>query len=99
MTNELVLPIWKSNVSLTLMMDKKAKRFCYVHGHVERLTHCWSRSALSLRLFGADITTAGRDAAQQKKSAAAALDSTMSVSSRDEEANMNIENASIIVNS
>lgn len=26
-TNELVLPIWKSNVSLTLMMDKKAKRF------------------------------------------------------------------------
>jgi hypothetical protein len=24
--NELVLPIWKSNVSLTLMMDKKAKR-------------------------------------------------------------------------
>lgn len=81
MTNELVLPIWKSNVSLTLMMDKKAK------------------SALSLRLFGADITTAGRDAAQQKKSAPAALDSTMSVSSRDEEANMNIENASIIVNS
>lgn len=81
MTNELVLPIWKSNVSLTLMMDKKAK------------------SALSLRLFGADITTAGRDAAQQKKSAAAALDSTMSVSSRDEEADMNIENASIIVNS
>jgi multisite-specific tRNA:(cytosine-C5)-methyltransferase len=25
-TNELLLPIWKSNVSLTLMMDKKAKR-------------------------------------------------------------------------
>lgn len=28
-------------------------------------------SALSLRLFGADITTAGRDIAQQKQSAAA----------------------------
>lgn len=28
-TNELVLPIWKSNVSLTLMMDKKAKRSCH----------------------------------------------------------------------
>ena len=25
--HELVLPIWKSNVSLTLMIDKKAKRF------------------------------------------------------------------------
>jgi len=36
--HELVLPIWKSNVSLTLMIDKKAK------------------SALSLRLFGTDIT-------------------------------------------
>ncbi|KAF5380127.1 hypothetical protein D9615_006115 [Tricholomella constricta] len=47
LTHEIVLPIWKSNVSLTLMMDKKAK------------------SALSLRLFGDDITTAGRDAAQK----------------------------------
>jgi multisite-specific tRNA:(cytosine-C5)-methyltransferase len=37
--HELVLPIWKSNVSLTLMIDKKAK------------------SALSLRLFGLDITS------------------------------------------
>lgn len=27
LTHELVLPIWKSNVSLTLMIDKKAKRF------------------------------------------------------------------------
>lgn len=26
LTHDLVLPIWKSNVSLTLMMDKKAKR-------------------------------------------------------------------------
>ncbi|KAF8198599.1 S-adenosyl-L-methionine-dependent methyltransferase [Pholiota molesta] len=44
LTHELVLPIWKSNVSLTLMIDKKAK------------------SALSLRLFGADITTVGKQA-------------------------------------
>ncbi|GLB39259.1 putative class I-like SAM-binding methyltransferase superfamily, RsmB NOP family protein [Lyophyllum shimeji] len=51
LTHEIVLPIWKSNVSLTLMMDKKAK------------------SALSLRLFGADITTAGRDVAQKQAGA------------------------------
>jgi len=38
LAQELVLPIWKSNVSLTLMIDKRAK------------------SALSLRLFGRDIT-------------------------------------------
>ncbi|KAG6821132.1 hypothetical protein H0H93_006471 [Arthromyces matolae] len=38
LAHEIILPIWKSNVSLTLMMDKKAK------------------SALSLRLFGNDIT-------------------------------------------
>ncbi|KAK2459717.1 hypothetical protein APHAL10511_008268 [Amanita phalloides] len=38
LAQELVLPIWKSNVSLSLMIDKKAK------------------SALSLRLFGVDIT-------------------------------------------
>ncbi|EAU81513.1 tRNA (cytosine-5-)-methyltransferase [Coprinopsis cinerea okayama7 len=43
LTHDLVLPIWKSNVSLTLMIDKKAK------------------SALSLRLFGKDITTAGKE--------------------------------------
>jgi len=38
--HDLVLPIWKSNVSITLMVDKKAK------------------SALSLRVFGSDLTTA-----------------------------------------
>ncbi|KZT72023.1 S-adenosyl-L-methionine-dependent methyltransferase [Daedalea quercina L-15889] len=46
---ELVLPIWKSNVSVTLMIDKKAK------------------SALSLRLFGEDITVATKDAARKKQ--------------------------------
>jgi len=49
LTHELILPIWKSNVSITLMIDKRAK------------------SALSLRLFGEDITTAGRDEAQKKR--------------------------------
>ncbi|KAH9936711.1 S-adenosyl-L-methionine-dependent methyltransferase [Amylocystis lapponica] len=49
LTHDLVLPIWKSNVSVTLMIDKRAK------------------SALSLRLFGEDITTAAREAQQKKK--------------------------------
>jgi multisite-specific tRNA:(cytosine-C5)-methyltransferase len=48
LTHDLVLPIWKSNVSVALMIDKKAK------------------SALSLRLFGEDITTVGREFADQK---------------------------------
>ncbi|KAF9444637.1 cytosine-5--methyltransferase, partial [Macrolepiota fuliginosa MF-IS2] len=42
LTHELVLPLWKSNVSICLMIDKKAK------------------SAMSLRLFGEDISTAGK---------------------------------------
>ncbi|KAG6876664.1 hypothetical protein C0993_001409 [Termitomyces sp. T159_Od127] len=40
LTHDLFLSIWKSNVSLTLMLNKKAK------------------SALSMRLFGADVTPA-----------------------------------------
>lgn len=70
LTHDLVLPIWKSNVSVSLMIDKKAKR--YVHGLVrgslvDLMVLC---SALSLRLFGEDITTAARETAAQKKSAA-----------------------------
>ncbi|EKM56700.1 uncharacterized protein PHACADRAFT_172372 [Phanerochaete carnosa HHB-10118-sp] len=49
LTHDLVLPIWKSNVSVTLMIEKKAK------------------SALSLRVFGEDITTAAREAAQKRR--------------------------------
>ncbi|TFK82297.1 S-adenosyl-L-methionine-dependent methyltransferase [Polyporus arcularius HHB13444] len=49
LTHELVLPIWKSNVSVMLMLDKRAK------------------SALSMRIFGEDITTAAREAAARKK--------------------------------
>ncbi|KAK0472690.1 S-adenosyl-L-methionine-dependent methyltransferase, partial [Armillaria luteobubalina] len=43
--HDVVLPVWKSNVSISLMIDKKAK---------------------SLRIFGADITTAGREATSAK---------------------------------
>ncbi|GJE86312.1 RsmB/NOP family class I SAM-dependent RNA methyltransferase [Phanerochaete sordida] len=49
LAHDLVLPVWKSNVSVTLMIEKKAK------------------SALSLRVFGEDITTAAREAAQQRR--------------------------------
>ncbi|KAI0822437.1 cytosine-5--methyltransferase [Trametes gibbosa] len=49
LSHELVLPIWKSNVSLTLMLDKRAK------------------SALSLRIFGEDITILAREAAAKRK--------------------------------
>ncbi|KAI9056453.1 S-adenosyl-L-methionine-dependent methyltransferase [Trametes sanguinea] len=49
LTHELALPIWKSNVSLTLMLEKRAK------------------SALSLRIFGEDITIRAREAAAKKR--------------------------------
>ncbi|KAJ6578593.1 S-adenosyl-L-methionine-dependent methyltransferase [Mycena sp. CBHHK59/15] len=39
LSHDVIIPIWKSNVSLTLMIDKKAK------------------SALSMRVFGKDITS------------------------------------------
>ncbi|THH19611.1 hypothetical protein EW146_g1598 [Bondarzewia mesenterica] len=48
LTHDLVLPIWKSATSVSLMIDKKAK------------------SALSLRVFGEDLTVAGREAAQKQ---------------------------------
>ncbi|KAI0672424.1 cytosine-5--methyltransferase [Trametes maxima] len=61
LTHELVLPIWKSNVSLTLMLDKRAK------------------SALSLRVFGEDITTIAREASAKKKQREQAAAAEMSV--------------------
>jgi len=48
LSHDLVVPVWKSNMSLGLMVDKKTK------------------SALSLRLFGEDITSVGQEAAEQK---------------------------------
>ncbi|KAG8216542.1 S-adenosyl-L-methionine-dependent methyltransferase [Butyriboletus roseoflavus] len=52
LSRDLVLPLWKSNVSVTLMIDKKAK------------------SALSLRLFGEDVTIAAREASKKRMLAA-----------------------------
>ena len=56
LTHDLFLSIWKSNVSLTLMMNKKAKRFV-LYSYIECLCLPFV-SALSMRLFGADITPA-----------------------------------------
>ncbi|KAI0325731.1 S-adenosyl-L-methionine-dependent methyltransferase [Cubamyces sp. BRFM 1775] len=69
LAHELVLPIWKSNVSLTLMLDKRAK------------------SALSLRIFGEDITTMAREAAAKKRqqNQAAASDAAAAASAPDAE--------------
>jgi len=55
LSHDLVVPIWKSNVSLGLMIDKKTK------------------SALSLRLFGEDITSVGREVAAKKQEVQTAL--------------------------
>ncbi|KAG6331309.1 hypothetical protein ID866_7782 [Astraeus odoratus] len=49
LSRDLVLPLWKSNVSISLMIDKKSK------------------SALSLRLFGEDLTVFGRGPQGRKK--------------------------------
>ncbi|KAI6131458.1 S-adenosyl-L-methionine-dependent methyltransferase, partial [Pisolithus croceorrhizus] len=48
LSRDLVLPLWKSNVSISLMIDKRAK------------------SALSLRLFGEDLTVAAREQSKKK---------------------------------
>ncbi|KAF9788609.1 cytosine-5--methyltransferase [Thelephora terrestris] len=48
LSHDLVVPIWKSGMSLGLMIDKKTK------------------SALSLRLFGNDITTVGQQKAKSQ---------------------------------
>ncbi|KAL4073670.1 S-adenosyl-L-methionine-dependent methyltransferase [Scleroderma citrinum] len=48
---DLILPLWKSNVSISLMIDKKTK------------------SALSWRLFGEDLTVAAREKGRKQKPA------------------------------
>ncbi|KAF8508247.1 S-adenosyl-L-methionine-dependent methyltransferase [Hysterangium stoloniferum] len=59
----LILPLWKSNTSLALMTDKKSK--------------CIAYSALSLRVFGKDVTIFGKQerekqaASQSRREAAA----------------------------
>ena len=58
-SHDVVLPIWKSNVSLSLMIDKKAKRFVFLTYLFLRLyAYSFLKSALSLRLLGSDITNA-----------------------------------------
>ena len=60
-SHDVVLPIWKSNMSLSLMIDKKAKRFLqYISFFDCKLIH-FLNSALSLRLLGSDITTNAED--------------------------------------
>lgn len=59
LSHDLVVPIWKSGMSLGLMIDKKTK------------------SALSLRLFGNDITTAGQQKAKSQKENQGRGDQTM----------------------
>lgn len=69
MPHDLILPIWKSNVSVTLMLEKKAKRYVLheTSAHISSLTTI--DSALSLRIFGEDITVAGREEARKKSEA------------------------------
>jgi len=66
LSHDLVVPVWKSGMSLGLMIDKKTKRFvkfvCRVHERVLNLLI----SALSLRLFGKDITTVGQQKAKSQ---------------------------------
>lgn len=76
LSRDLVLPLWKSNVSISLMIDKKAK------------------SALSLRLFGEDLTVAARE--QSKKKGLAVLSTGVEVlavgETRDSEDDREAEN-------
>lgn len=67
LSHDLVVPIWKSGMSLGLMIDKKTKRFvklifCRICKHILSLLI----SALSLRLFGKDITTVGQQKAKSQ---------------------------------
>jgi len=49
LSHSIVLPLWKSSASVSLMTDKKSK------------------SALSLRVFGEDITVAGKQVLEQQR--------------------------------
>jgi hypothetical protein len=66
--HDLFLPVWKSNVSVTLMIDKKAKRQVFDVQMTTLLMTIESCSATSLRLFGKDLTAAGRGSEQGKGS-------------------------------
>lgn len=59
---DVVVPLWKSQVSISLMIDKKAKRLFFVCGLQSTCVDMCS-SAMSLRLFGEDITVRKEDEA------------------------------------
>ena len=61
-SHDVVLPIWKSNMSLSLMIDKKAKRFLSYIFYFDINLFVFLNSALSLRLLGSDITTNAENA-------------------------------------
>jgi len=63
LSHDLVVPIWKSGMSLGLMIDKRTKRFVNPFFLSGLCTLNPSTSALSLRLFGKDITTVGQQKA------------------------------------
>lgn len=68
LSHDLYLPIWKSDVSVSLMIDKKAKRcavLLYITDGEKQLNGLCS--ALSVRFFGEDITVAGKKAKEQKE--------------------------------
>jgi len=72
----MVLTLWKSNVSIALMLDKKSKRFVR-KSLLTKISNTGSGSALSLRVFGEDITIFGKEmhekqkASQERREAAA----------------------------
>ncbi|KAI6165913.1 S-adenosyl-L-methionine-dependent methyltransferase [Pisolithus thermaeus] len=76
LSRDLVLPLWKSNVSISLMIDKKAK------------------SALSLRLFGEDLTVAAREQSKKKNLAGSGTGAEVLVvgETRDSENDRDAEN-------
>ena len=76
LARDLVLPLWNSNVSVTLMIGKKAKRSAYRWASRPSCTSIAPGcriNALSLRLFGDDVTVAAREAGTKKRFEASAM--------------------------
>ncbi|KAJ7639456.1 S-adenosyl-L-methionine-dependent methyltransferase [Roridomyces roridus] len=73
LSHDVILPLWKSNISLTLMIDKKA------------------RSALSMRVFGKDITTPAKERPQTQTPGAEAV--VVSVDELEEQAEVEMADA------
>ncbi|KAH7882343.1 S-adenosyl-L-methionine-dependent methyltransferase [Phlebopus sp. FC_14] len=54
LSRDLVLPLWKSNVSVTLMIDKKAKSALSLHLFAEDITIAARQASQKKRLVGAE---------------------------------------------